>query len=276
MESLAAVLILVSGLAHAVVNAILKSGRDKMSGRALIDASSALIVLPAAFFLPLPGAAWPWLAASWALHLGYLLSLIRAFERADMSVAYPVSRGIAPALAAALAVGVFGESVRPWTVAGIALVSAGVLAVGLSHRSGGRGLSWALLTGAWVAAYTVVDAQGVRAAPQAATYIVWFFLTMGLGIALFFALWRGRRFLVVAASEWRAGLSAGALSILTWGLALIAFRLGATPRLAALRETSVLFGAAIAVAFLGERLDRQRLAGIAAIALGAIVLVALA
>ena len=56
-----------------------------------------------------------------------------------------------------------------------------------------------------------------------------------------------------ARSQWRPGLIAGACSIVTYGLALWAFRLGATPRLAALRETSILFGVVIAIVFLKER-----------------------
>ncbi|MEO8812839.1 MAG: hypothetical protein ABI376_08015, partial [Caulobacteraceae bacterium] len=96
--ALASIMVVVSGAVHAVVNAILKSGGDKMSSRALIDGFSAILILPAAFFLPLPDRAWPWLAASAATHLVYLVALIKTFERADMMVAYPIFRGIAPAL----------------------------------------------------------------------------------------------------------------------------------------------------------------------------------
>jgi drug/metabolite transporter (DMT)-like permease len=82
-------------------------------------------------------------------------------------------------------------------------------------------------------------------------------------------------FFATAAGQWKPGLIAGALSIITYGFALFAFRLGATPRLAALRETSILFGTAIAVIFLKERLTTLRFGGVLAIALGAIVLIAI-
>jgi len=271
---IAAGMMLASGAAHAVVNAILKAGQDKMSSRALIDGFSALIVLPAAFFLPLPHGAWGWLAASWATHLVYLVALIKAFEGADMMVAYPILRGIAPALAAGVAVAVFGEPINVWVAIGVGLVSAGVLANALGRHINRPTLGWALLTGATVALYTVIDAQGVRAAPSALSYIVWIYLALGGGIGLLFALWRGPRFLLAARSEWRPGLIAGALSIVTYGLALWAFRLGDTPRLAALRETSILFGVLIAVVFLRERASAGRLAGVAVIAAGAAVLLA--
>lgn len=268
----AGLMMIASGAAHAVVNAILKAGRDKMSSRALIDGFSALIVLPFAFFLPLPQGAWGWLAASWATHLVYLVCLIKAFERADMTVAYPISRGIAPALAAVVAVLVFSEPVSWITAAGIGGVSLGVMVVGLGRQVDRRGLGWAVATGVCIAGYTVLDAQGVRAAPSALSYIAWIYLTLGGGIGLLFALWRGPRFLLAARAEWKPGLIAGALSIVTYGLALYAYRLGDTPRLAALRETSILFAVGIAVIFLRERMTGGRIAGTAAIAGGAALL----
>lgn len=271
---IAALMMLASGAIHAVVNAILKSGRDKMSSRAMIDGFSGLIILPFAFITPLPTGAWGWLAGSWATHLVYLICLIKAFERADMTIAYPILRGVAPLLAAVVAVGVFGEPISWLSGAGIGLVSMGVLTVGLGKHVDRRALGWALATGACIAAYTVIDAQGVRAAPSAPSYIVWVFLFLGFGISALFVVWRGPVFFAAARSEWKAGLTAGALSILTYGLALWALRLGDTPRLAALRETSILFAVLIAVVFLKERLTGGRMAGIAAIAAGAGLLLA--
>ncbi len=276
MEHLASIFVLVSGLAHAIVNAIFKAGQDKLASRALIEAFSGLLALPLALLVPLPGLAWNWLLLSFAIHVVYLFSLIKAFELSDMSVAYPISRGLAPAIAAVCAVTVFGEAINAATVLGIAFVSGGVVAIGFSQRVNRAALLWALLTATCVAGYTVVDAQGVRAAPSAASYIVWIFILVAGGVAGVFALWRGKIFLLTAAQQWRPGLTAGALSLFGYGLALLAFRIGATPRLASLRETSILFGTAIAVIFLKERLSRLRGAGVAAIAAGAIVLVAAA
>lgn len=270
---LASLMMLVSGALHATVNAILKAGQDKMSSRALIDGFSAVLILPLAFFVEPPHGAWGWLAMSWVTHLVYLICLIKAFEAADMSVAYPILRGVAPALAAAAAVLLLDEPISLVVAIGVALVSVGVLAVALGRHVTRASLGWALATGATIAVYTVIDAQGVRAAPSALSYIVWVFLSLGGGIALLFALWRGPRFLLTARAEWKPGLIAGALSILTYGLALSAFRMADTPRLAALRETSILFATAIAVFVLKEKLTAGRFAGIAAIAAGAAVLI---
>ena len=116
-----------------------------------------------------------------------------------------------------------------------------------SNAPSRKALGWALATGATIAAYTVIDAAGVRAAPSPLSYIAWVFLMLGSGIGAMFAVWRGPRFLIEARAQWKPGLIAGALSIVTYGLALWAFRLGDVPRLAALRETSILFGVGIAV-----------------------------
>jgi drug/metabolite transporter (DMT)-like permease len=267
-------MIIASGAVHAVVNAILKSGGDKMSSRALIDGTSALVALPAVFFLPLPSGAWHWLAASWAVHVVYLFSLIRAFERADMTLAYPVARGIAPVLAASLAVGLGGEPLSVTSACGIGLVSLGVMTVGLGRNVDLRGVGWALVTGVCIAVYTVLDANGVRAAPSALGYIAWTYLVVGFGIGGIFAIIRGPRFLLNAREQWKPGVTAGLLSVVTYSLALYAYRLGDTPRLAALRETSILVALAIGVFILKERVTAWRGAGVVSILAGAVVLLA--
>ena len=275
MNQLAALLMLASGAIHASVNAILKSGGDKMSSRALIDGFSALLVLPFACVVPFPQDAAVWLAGSMLTHLFYLLCLVKAFEAADMSAVYPVMRGSAPVIASAVAVILFGEPIS-WAVAGsIALVSLGTLAVAWWNAPGLKAIGWALATGAMTALYTVIDAKGVRAAPSAESYFVWFFLALGPCIALVFAVWRGPVFLLTARSQWKPGLIAGALSLVTYGLALFAYRLGDVPRLAALRESSILFGVGIAVFVLKEQVGKARLAGAALIAAGTGLLLAL-
>ena len=271
---LAGVMMVGSGAAHATVNAIFKSGgSDTMSGRAMIDGSSALLMIPLAFAVPWPGAAVPWLAGSMAAHLVYLTCLIRAFAVADMSAVYPVMRGSAPVIAAIGSALVLGDAITPAIVAGVALVCAGTMLVALRNAPPLSALGLALMTGAAIAGYTVLDASGVRAAPTAMSYVAWNFITSGIGIGGYFALRRGRRFLDAARGQWRAGLIAGGLSIVSYGLALGAYRLGNVARLAALRETSIVFALIIAVVFLKERVNPLRALGGAVIAAGAGVLI---
>lgn len=269
---LAPAMMIASGSIHAVVNAILKGGKDKMAGRATIDGSSAVLLLPATLFVPLPHGAWAWLFATAFLHCAYLYALVRAFEASDFSAAYPILRGTAPLVTAALAIGVFGESASGRELAGIAMIG-GAMFVMVSGRHISRtGLGWALFTGVTIAAYTVIDANGVRAAPTPLSYIVWMFVLMGgLTVTMFALLSRGGIF-ASARAQWRPGAVAGALSILTYGLALSAFALGPTAPLAALRETGMVTALVIATFVLKERVTAGRALGVAGILSGAVLI----
>jgi drug/metabolite transporter (DMT)-like permease len=269
----AAALMLLSGATNAAVAVTLKSGRDMMASRALIDGWSALLVLPLAAFVPLPHGAWQWLAASFVLHLLYLLAVVKAYEVADMSAVYPIIRGSAPVIAAAAAVLVLGDPLSLPVAAGVGLVSLGAMVVAFWRAPSRRGLAWALFTGFTVAAYTVVDAEGARAAPSAPSYIAWVFLTMGTGVAALFG-WRRREIMrAEAAFYWRRALVGGVLSLVTYGAALWALRIGDVPRLAALRESSILFGVLLAAFVLKERVGRARVLSAVVIAMGAAVLI---
>lgn len=257
-EFLAPAMMIASGSIHAVVNAILKGGKDKMTGRAIIDGSSALILLPATLLVPLPAGAWGWLGLSAAIHCLYLYAVVRAFETSDFSAAYPVMRGVAPMLTAALAILVFGEHVSTREIIGIALIGGAVAMLVIGRHLGRAGLGWALLTAAMIGCYTMADAHGVRAAPRPVSYIVWSFVLSGGAIVTMFGLASRGRIFVAALGQWKAGVSAGALSIVTYGLALNAFALGAIAPLAALRETGMVTALAIAIFFLGERVTPMR------------------
>jgi drug/metabolite transporter (DMT)-like permease len=265
-------MMIASGSIHAVVNAILKGGKDKLAGRSVIDGSSAVILLPALFFVPLPHGAWGWLAASALLHCFYLYALVRAFEASDLSAAYPILRGTAPLLTAALAIGVFAEPANARELAGIALIGGAVLAMVAGKHIGLAGLGWSLATAVTISAYTVIDAAGVRAAPQPASYIVWLFVVMGACVVTMFGVASKGAIFAAARDQWRPGVIAGALSILTYGLALNAFALGPTAPLAALRETGMVTALLISVLFLKERVTLLRGASVLGIFAGAVLI----
>ena len=267
--TLAPLLMIASGSIHAVVNAILKGGKDRAAGRAMIDGSSAVLMLPALLFVPLPGEGWSWLAASAALHGLYLYALVRAFDVSDFSAAYPILRGTAPLVTAAVSLGLFREPASAQEIAGIAVLGIAMFVMVAGRHIGREGLGWALLTGLTIAGYTVIDAQGVRAAPSPWSYIAWLFVVMGAVVVTMFGLLsRGRMFRAVRA-QWRPGLAAGALSIVTYGLALTAFSLGPTAPLAALRETGMVTALVIATLVLKERVTPGRAAGVLGILAGA-------
>ena len=279
--ALPAALMIASGSVHAAVNAIVKGGSRsgetdpvgaRMTARASTDGASAVILLPTTLFVAWPNDAWMWLGASALIHVVYFYAMIRAYAVADYSAAYPVMRGSAPLLTAAVSVGVFGERVSVAALAGIALVAGSMLALVAGRHLSRSAIGWALLTGAMTALYTIADAHGVRAAPTVISYIVWDFVLIGSeSVILFALLTRGRVFADLAA-QWRPGTTAGALSIVTYGLALTALSLGPTAPLAALRETGMVTAMLIARLFLGEAVSFQRALAVAGIVIGAAVI----
>ena len=169
----------------------------------------------------------------------------------------------------------FREYPSIYQVVGIATVSAGVIAIGVSHRATSRvavGLSFALATGFTIGCYTVIDAAGVRLVENPLSYVLWFFVAHGASVVFTAPGIRGGAVIVEAGRHWRLGALTAALSIITYGSAMLAYRFGATAQLAALRETSVLFGTAMAMQFLGEPMNAQQWGAAVLIVAGAILL----
>lgn len=267
--ALAALLMIASGSIHAVVNAIVKGGRDKAAGRAVTDGTSALVLLPALPFVPLPHGAWGWLAASALIHGFYLYALIRAYRIGDLSAVYPVLRGTAPLITALVTLGVLGEHATTAQIAGIALIGAAMFVMIAGRHLGRAALGWSLATGLCIAGYTVIDAMGVRAAPSANSYIVWLFVEMGAVVVVMFSITTRGALFAAARQQWRPGVIAGLLSIVTYGMALTALSLGPTAPLAALRETGMVTALLISIVFLKERASWGRIAGVFGILAGA-------
>ena len=272
----ALILILVSAIVHAVVNVLTKRADDKYAMRLLIGVFSALLVAPALFFFPLPHGRALWLLAATAVvHAVYELLLVRSYESAAFSAVYPVARGTGPLFTALGAILLLGEHPSWIEIGGVVMVCGGVIAIGLSHRTSdgaARGLSFALGTGFAIGIYTLIDASGVRAVPEPLTYVLWFFVAHGLSVLVTAPGIRGRAVVMEARRQWKLGIVLGVLSITTYGSAMLAYRFGATAQLAALRETSVLFGTALAMSFLGEHLTPRRWLAAGVIATGAILL----
>ena len=139
----------------------------------------------------------------------------------------------------------------------------------LPHRNG---LIAAIVAGLLTTTYTIVDAQGVRAADHAITFIAWFFVLDGVGILAISAVRRGRKLPGLMKSEGMRALYGGAISLVGYASALLAFRLISVGAAAALRETSVAFATLLARFTLKETIPRRRIIGILLIISGAILI----
>ena len=280
MENIVFLAVLFAALCHAGWNALIKVGLDPLSTTTLIAIGSAVVGLVC---LPLVGmpeaAAWPWLIASVIIHLGYFAALIEAYRAGDLGQVYPIARGSAPLMTAAASFVFVGEHLSLTSWIGIVALAAGVL---LLSARGGRALAHidrravgiALLTALTICAYSVVDGIGARASRNPQSYVLW--LLIGNALLLTpYALWRdGRDVIPPMQRFWLRGLAGGALQTLSYGIALWAMTLAPIAIVAALRETSVLFGAVIAVVVLKEPLRAARI-GAALLIVGGLILIRL-
>lgn len=271
-------LTLAGAVLHAVWNAVAHGVRDRLVGFALIGV--AYVVVPGVAVLVLglpPRAAWPAILLSAALHTVYQLFLLLGYSLGEFSQVYPLARGTAPWVVALVSITVLGRSVPGVELAGVLVISAGLLALVVVGGRPGRAelpaLAAAVATGLAIAGYTVVDALAVARTPVL-VYAAWVFLLQGPALPLLALARRGRGLLVQARPVAAAGIAGGVVSLVAYLLVLEAQTSGATAAVAALRETSIVVGALIGTVFLGERLGRGRAVAAGVVVVG-IVLVSL-
>jgi drug/metabolite transporter (DMT)-like permease len=266
--------VLFAAACHAAWNATIKRGLDPLATTVLISIGAALV---SAAFVPLVGlpakAAWPWCGASVLIHLFYFAALIESYRAGDMGQVYPIARGAAPLMTATATTLFIGEPLGLAGWCGIILLVAGVLLLSLR---GGRDLAkldrravgFALFTAVTVCGYSVVDGLGARSAGDPITYSVALFVGIGPVMAIYALARRGGEIVPAMASNWRIGLAGGTLQLGSYAIAIWAMTLAPIAIVAALRETSVLFGAVIAVVFLREPLRASRIVAAAMIVAG--------
>ena len=271
---------LFSAVTLAAANMSVKMGSDILLSRAILSVSAALLMLPAAFFVPPPDrATWGAFAFALPAHFFYQICMIRALQRGDLSLVFPVMRGTAPLLTAIAALLLLREQLAPLAWLGLLFATGAVAAfampprgVALRDHPHRAALFWAAGTAVGIALYNVTDARGVRIAPDPLTFIVWLFMMDGLAITVTALVLRRNVLAQAVAMKWRYGVPAGALSILSFGSALYAFTLMETAKVSALRETAVVFAAAMGSLFLGEDFGRRRIVAAIILAAGLVLM----
>lgn len=259
--------VLVAAVAHAAWNAIAKGIGDQLVAFSLICLADLVCGLAVAAVAPAPApASWPFLGASAVVHLGYQLLLMRSFRLGDFGQVYPIARGTAPLVVTVLALVFLGELPSLGQTAGVLLACAGLAGVALWGVRGPGGaprapaVTAALGTGLCIAGYTVIDGAGVRESGSVWGYTGWLIALQGIGVPLIALALRGPRlFAQLRPAVW-LGLCGGALSTLAYGLVLWAQSRAPLAPVAALRESSVIVGAAIGAVFFRERFGGPRIA----------------
>jgi drug/metabolite transporter (DMT)-like permease len=270
--------VLGAALLHASWNALIKSGRDVALDTALVALSGCVVGAPLLALAPMPApAAWPWLAASTAIHVAYFTTLAAAYRAGDLSHAYPIMRGTAPLFVALGTLAAGGDALPASGWLGVVLICAGVMSRARLKGASGAGVSrrataWAIANAAIIACYTLVDGRGVRLAGDALGYIAWIFCFMGLPYGLIVLARRRGALLQHARDHWRRGAAGAAMSGVSYGIAVWAMSRAPVPAVAALRETSVVFAALIGAWLLKEGRLRPRLGGALVVLAGVVAL----
>lgn len=278
---LASILAITAAFLHAVFGALQKGRHDPWISRAAIDLSYLVLALPVALFLvPWPDPhLWPVLAGAMGIHIAYKIAQAKTYQRGAFTVVYPVVRGSAPLVVVLVAMIVFDERFNAVQWVGLGLLVGGIFGLALNSLRKlkvGRdtlvpALAWVLITGVTVAAYTTYDAWGIRLAANPFTFLAWFFVLDGL----FMPLLSWRRLAALPRAEVAPlaarGMIGAVVAFASFGSVMLATRIDDVGRAAVLRETSTVFAALVGWVILGEKVGPRRVALMALIALGAVI-----
>jgi drug/metabolite transporter (DMT)-like permease len=266
--------VIAAAVTHAAWNAIAHGIKDQTLAFALIGVGGIAVGIPLVIVAAMPrGDCWPYLLGSVAIHVFYNLLLMQCYRLGEFSQVYPLARGTSPLVVTILAAIFIHEHLTLPQVAGVLVVSAGLATLVLAGRRPGRAaFAAAVGTGLTIAAYTTVDGVGVRLSGSPVGYIGWLMILECLCVPMFAVLRRRDVLLKQPKRILLAGLAAGALSVLAYGLVLWAQTRGALAPIAALRETSVIFGAIIGTLIFREPFGRSRIAATVLVATGIVLL----
>ena len=269
------VIILSAALLHAIWNAIVKTAVDRTTTLGLVALGHALPGAVMVALLPLPSPeSFFYILLSTVVHFGYFYFLGRAYQHGDLSVVYPIARGIVPALVSLWAYLLLGEVLSPLVWIGIGLIVTGIVLSNWKALRAGIGLPalvLSLCTGLCISVYSLVDGVGVRLSGNTLSYWAW-----GAFLHLFiagFCGWRRRGSLArLPAGIWAVGIAGGMVSMTAYGLILYAKNFAPLGAVSALRETSVIFATLIGFLVLKEGNWQRRLGAALLMAIGIAVI----
>lgn len=267
-------LALSAAILHAVWNAFLRSGADRLWTVTVMSLSSTILALPILFINPLPASgAWVYILLSAALQVAYSLFLVAAYRYGELGQVYPIVRGTVPLMVTIGGFMIAGDKLTLSQITGVVLVALGIMSLALGKgRASTSSILYALATGAIIAAYATVDSIGVRLAGQSVVYTAWVLFLYGIFLPASFLALRGRLTVDFRACDTWKAVAGGLVAMTAYGAVVAAFALGPAGPITALRETSVIFAVLIGWLFLGETLTARRILACFIVAGGAVLL----
>jgi drug/metabolite transporter (DMT)-like permease len=273
-----AAIVLLAAVLHAIWNAIVKTGEDRMLTLTLVIGAGAVMAAPVLLFIEPPAPeSWPYLFLSSALHTAYYFLLIRAYHYGDLSLVYPVSRGSAPLLVAFGAAAFFSEVPTTMELGGLILASLGIAAFALERKKGEdwdyRPFLYGLTIAAFVSAYTLADGIGVRLSGNPLSFILWLFFVYALPLIFSSLIFKRREFIPYLREHWwRTGVVGGGMCAIAYALVVWALMYAPMAHVSAMRETSVVFAALIGMFALGESFGPRRIIAALIVTAGLIIM----
>ncbi len=269
-------LVLLAAAMHAGWNALIKIQGDRLAAMAVVTAAGSLISLAVLPFVAAPHpASWPLLALTILLHTGYHFFLPLAYDHGDLGQVYPIARGSAPLLVTLGAVFIAGETMAPAALLGVVCLAVGVMALTFDKAAGvakkPKAVLYALLTGTFIASYTVADGLGVRQAGSILGFAVWLTIADGFLTFLLVSIWKPSAVRQVLRRNLLVGFLGGALQVGAYWIVIWALALAPMAMVSSLRETSVLFAAVISTFLLKEGFGVWRFVSAGLVTLGLVL-----
>lgn len=285
MGATALTLVIFSAFAHASWNFLTKRCTTPEIFTWLMAASANLLLAPVALTLfilnPPSSSGWIFILVTWLLHIAYFITLSRAYARTDLSLVYPIARGLGLMLIPALGLTVLSEEISPLVWIGVFAIFTGIFLITWWGRFRAmfsdpvallrdRGIIYALATGILIGVYSVVDKRGVE---HVTPFLYMYFVTSAATIGTLPVLIR-RFARADFVQEWtmhrRSAIAGGLLQFTAYGLVLTAFEIARVSYVGPFREIGIVIGVIMGSVFLGERFGRGRLVGGLVIVAGAL------
>jgi drug/metabolite transporter (DMT)-like permease len=266
-----------AALMHAVWNALVKGGADKLMNMAAIVLGHIPVVIVLLPFVELPAReSWPYLIGSIGLHIGYQLFLILAYRLGDLSQVYPIARGSSPLIVAAVSVLILGVTLHVSEWLAIVVIGVGIISMCITRGADGmrnrNAAIAALITGCFISSYSLVDGTGARLAGSALGYYSYQTIGNIVIFSLIVTMMRPRMILDIARSGKKVFFVGGTASFIAYATVMWAFTQAPIPLVVALRETGIVFALMIGVFFMGEKLNLVKLSSTMMTLGGAIIL----
>ncbi len=271
------IIVLVAALLHASWNFLVKQNKDKHLSMSAVVLGHTPFAVAALLYAPMPDVgSLPYLLLGASLHVGYQLFLLNSYRVGDLTQVYPLARGVAPLIVAGVSVIFLGIDFSWGELGGIIIIGTGIMSLALAGPKEGlvKGYapSLAIITGGFIAAYSLVDGLGAREAGTALGFYGWLSMINAFIFAAIMEITRPGLVRRVVFQHWRLSLVGGGASFSAYAMVTWAFTLAPIALVTALRETSIVFALMLGSFFLRERLDLPKLIAILFTMLGIVIL----